>query len=196
MPRHRRGAAPDAESEQSEKRPAAKRGGRLLKVALLGSAVGLLVRDDVRARVLDLLFGAEEEFDYSSVTEPVVPGSEAVAAAAAADTVVAPASSTPVEDEDAAPSDPPPADDQKASARTVAPSPAAWGHVPDEPTAQTLSDKPASKKPATKKPAGKKPASEEPDADADTGDAAAGDPPVPPSDWWTPGEGAGSASDG
>jgi hypothetical protein len=193
MPRHRRGAAPDAQSEQSERHPAAKRGGRLLKVALLGGAVGLLVREDVRARVLDVLFGAEEEFDYSSVTEPVVPGSDAVAAAAAADTVVASPSSSAVDDEqEASPSDdPPPAGDPKGTARSVAPSPAAWGHVPDEPTPQTLSEKPASKKSASEGPAG-----EELEADEDTNHASAGDPPVPPSDWWTPGESAGSASDG
>jgi hypothetical protein len=159
MPRHRRGAGPDAEAERSERSPAAKRGGRLLKVALLGGALGLLVRDDVRGRVLDVLFGAEEEFDYHSVTEPVLPGSDAVAAAAAAD------ASPPVAGEDGQA-----AGDQAGGLRAVAPSPAAWRHAPDE-------------QPAT-------------EADPDVNDPAAAEPPAPPRDWWTPGEGAGSATDG
>src|SRR5471032_1373295 len=48
----------------------------LLKLALLGGAAALLVKQDVRNKLLDLLFGAEEEFNYSSITEPPEPPSD------------------------------------------------------------------------------------------------------------------------
>ena len=48
----------------------------LLKLALLGGAAALLVKQDVRNKLLDLLFGAEEEFNYSSLTEPPEPPSD------------------------------------------------------------------------------------------------------------------------
>jgi hypothetical protein len=67
----RRGADEERESDEPAGRQQSKRGGhRLLKLAALGGAVALLVREDVRNQLLDLLFGAEEEFDYSSLTEP------------------------------------------------------------------------------------------------------------------------------
>src|SRR5579862_9751819 len=43
---------------------------RLVKAALLGGFVALLTRTGVRGRVLDALFGPEEEFEYESETEP------------------------------------------------------------------------------------------------------------------------------
>src|SRR3954451_18635774 len=42
--------------------------GRLLLVAIIGGAVALAVSEGLRNKVLDALFGAEEEFDYSSNT--------------------------------------------------------------------------------------------------------------------------------
>jgi hypothetical protein len=74
MPSHRRGADPGADPEDGGKRRATKHRGRLLKIALLGGAVALLVSEDLRNQLLDALFGAEEEFDYSSLTEPPAPG--------------------------------------------------------------------------------------------------------------------------
>jgi hypothetical protein len=74
MPSHRRGADPGADPEDGGKRRATKHRGRLLKIALLGGAVALLVSEDLRNQLLDALFGAEEEFDYSSLTEPPSPG--------------------------------------------------------------------------------------------------------------------------
>jgi hypothetical protein len=43
---------------------------KLLFVAIVGAGVALAVSEDLRNKVLDLLFGAEEEFDYTSTTTP------------------------------------------------------------------------------------------------------------------------------
>jgi hypothetical protein len=53
--------------------------GKLLFVGIVGAAVAIAVSEGLRNKVLDALFGAEEEFDYSSTTAP--------APAPAADTV-------------------------------------------------------------------------------------------------------------
>ncbi len=52
-----------------------KSGGLLKKVVLLtvGAGVAMAVSGDLRNKVLDLLFGAEEEFDYTSTTSPSSP---------------------------------------------------------------------------------------------------------------------------
>jgi hypothetical protein len=42
--------------------------GRLILLALVGGAVALVVSEDARKTVLDALFGAEEEFEYTSTT--------------------------------------------------------------------------------------------------------------------------------
>src|SRR4051812_6207910 len=49
-----------------------RKGGFLRKLVLLGVAGGLAlaVSGDLRSKVLDALFGAEEEFDYTSTTTP------------------------------------------------------------------------------------------------------------------------------
>jgi hypothetical protein len=44
--------------------------GRVLLLAMVGTVLALIVSEDLRSKVLDLLFGAEEEFDYSSTTMP------------------------------------------------------------------------------------------------------------------------------
>jgi hypothetical protein len=43
---------------------------RLLVIALIGAALALLLSEDLRKAVLDRLFGAEEEFEYTSTTSP------------------------------------------------------------------------------------------------------------------------------
>ncbi|MCP9490984.1 MAG: hypothetical protein MSC31_14095 [Solirubrobacteraceae bacterium MAG38_C4-C5] len=52
----------------------AKRGGMglgtLLTATVVGGIVALVVSEDLRNKVLDMLFGAEEEFDYTSTTTP------------------------------------------------------------------------------------------------------------------------------
>jgi hypothetical protein len=46
-----------------------KRGlGRLILLALIGAAVALILSEGARKTVLDALFGAEEEFEYTSTT--------------------------------------------------------------------------------------------------------------------------------
>ena len=49
-----------------------RRGGFVRKLLLLGLAAGLAIAlsADLRSKVLDALFGAEEEFDYTSTTAP------------------------------------------------------------------------------------------------------------------------------
>lgn len=42
--------------------------GRLILFALIGGAIALVVSEDARKAVLDALFGAEEEFEYTSTT--------------------------------------------------------------------------------------------------------------------------------
>jgi hypothetical protein len=72
MPGRRRGAEGEPVSEQ----PGGRHRRRLLKVAVLGGAVALLLSDDLRSQLLDKLFGAEEEFSYSSLTEPPAPAAD------------------------------------------------------------------------------------------------------------------------
>ncbi len=42
--------------------------GRLLLVALIGAGIALVLSEGARKAVLDTLFGAEEEFEYTSTT--------------------------------------------------------------------------------------------------------------------------------
>ena len=58
------------------KTPKRKRKGRLGKLILLGVVGGglaLAVSEDLRKKLLDALFGAEEEFEYTSTTAPATP---------------------------------------------------------------------------------------------------------------------------
>ena len=47
--------------------------GKLLLVAIIGGAVAIATSEGLRNKVLDALFGAEEEFDYTSNTTPALP---------------------------------------------------------------------------------------------------------------------------
>jgi hypothetical protein len=47
--------------------------GRLIMLSIVGGVIALAVSEDLRNKVLDLLFGAEEEFDYTSTTTPSSP---------------------------------------------------------------------------------------------------------------------------
>lgn len=47
--------------------------GKKLLVVAVGAAIALAVSEDLRTKVLDLLFGKEEEFEYTSTTTPGAP---------------------------------------------------------------------------------------------------------------------------
>ncbi len=47
-----------------------KRKGRLLLLALVGAAAALALSEGLRKKVLDAMFGAEEEFEYTATTTP------------------------------------------------------------------------------------------------------------------------------
>jgi hypothetical protein len=78
-----------------------KRWGRLILLAGVGAVLAIALSEGLRNKVLDLLFGAEEEFDYVSTTAPPAPvepvaaptsngaSAEAAAPAAEAETEVA-----------------------------------------------------------------------------------------------------------
>lgn len=185
MTSHRRGADPGGEPDQRKRGRASKHGGRLLKVALLGGAVALLVNEDLRNQLLDALFGAEEEFHYSSVTEPPLPGR--APGASAEPEPVSSWADTP-NDDDAADR---PATDELAESRwastrvapAVAPSPEAWAASPSEPPPL---DAPSSVDASERADA---PESADPSESAQAPDPAAGaarpQSPALPRDWWS-----------
>ena len=47
-----------------------RRKGRLLLIAFVGAGLALALSEDLRKKVLDALFGAEEEFEYTASTTP------------------------------------------------------------------------------------------------------------------------------
>jgi hypothetical protein len=47
-----------------------RRWGRLIVIGLAGAALALVLSEGLRKAVLDKLFGAEEEFEYTSTTTP------------------------------------------------------------------------------------------------------------------------------
>ncbi len=50
-----------------------RRGGRMLLLVAVGAALTVALNEGLRSKVLDLLFGSEEQFDYSSTTAPSTP---------------------------------------------------------------------------------------------------------------------------
>ena len=55
-----------------------KRRGRLLLIGLVGAGLAVALSEPLRKKVLDALFGAEEEFEYTSTTAPSSAPSEPV----------------------------------------------------------------------------------------------------------------------
>ena len=55
--------------------------GRSLLLLTVAAGLALVFSEDLRSKLLDLLFGAEEEFDYSSTTAPAEPAPPVAAAA-------------------------------------------------------------------------------------------------------------------
>ena len=58
-----------------------RRRGRLLFVALIGGGAAMALSEGLRKKVLDALFGAEEEFEYTATTTPEPSSSEPVGTA-------------------------------------------------------------------------------------------------------------------
>lgn len=54
----------------SRKRKRKGGAGRALMLLIVGAVLAIALSEDLRSKVLDLMFGAEEEFDYSSTTTP------------------------------------------------------------------------------------------------------------------------------
>ena len=75
-------SASDALREGPKKKKRKGGLGRLLLLTIIGGGVALGVSSDLRNKVLDLLFGAEEEFDYPSTTAPAAPAPTATTAGA------------------------------------------------------------------------------------------------------------------
>jgi hypothetical protein len=57
-----------SEQLRAPKRRKKSRLGRLILLALVGAGIALVLSEDARKTVLDALFGAEEEFEYTSST--------------------------------------------------------------------------------------------------------------------------------
>jgi hypothetical protein len=76
------GALKDASSSLREPPKSTRRKGglgRSLVLLTVGGVLAIALSESLRSKILDLLFGAEEEFDYSSSTTPATPVPEPVA---------------------------------------------------------------------------------------------------------------------
>jgi len=81
--RNAAGAVADASTALYEGPKRKRKGGfgKLLLLVIVGGAAAIALSEDVRNKVLDLLFGKEEEFDYTSTTTPASPPSTPTATA-------------------------------------------------------------------------------------------------------------------
>jgi hypothetical protein len=50
--------------------------GRILLIAIAGAVLAIIISEDLRKALLDKVFGAEEEFEYTSTTTPAPAASE------------------------------------------------------------------------------------------------------------------------
>ena len=66
----------------TQRKRKAKRGGSLVMIIIVGGVAAVALNEGLRKKVLDTLFGAEEEFEYTSTTTPQTssPPSESVGA--------------------------------------------------------------------------------------------------------------------
>jgi len=66
--------ATEALKEPEPEKPRRRRHrGRSLLLLLAAVTLALVLSEDLRSKVLDMMFGAEEEFDYTSTTVPPTP---------------------------------------------------------------------------------------------------------------------------
>jgi len=73
-------AALTLREDQQEESKKKGRWGRRILLAVAAAGLALVLSENLRTKVLDLLFGAEEEFEYTTVTEPNSTVPEKVAA--------------------------------------------------------------------------------------------------------------------
>ncbi len=75
------GALRDASGSLREAAKKRRKGGigRTLMLLTIGGALAIGLSEGLRSKILDALFGAEEEFDYSSTTAPATPAPTPVA---------------------------------------------------------------------------------------------------------------------
>jgi adenylosuccinate synthase len=59
-----------ADSLRGAKKKRKRRRGRVLLLAIVGAGLALALSEGLRKKVLDALFGAEEEFEYTASTTP------------------------------------------------------------------------------------------------------------------------------
>ena len=69
--------------KEGPKKRKKRRLGRKLLLLAVGAGLALALSEGLRSKVLDALFGADEEFDYTSTTAPPAPAPEAEATPAA-----------------------------------------------------------------------------------------------------------------
>ncbi len=76
----------EASATLTEKPKRRRKGGlgRALLLLIVAGALALVLSEGLRSKVLDVLFGAEEEFDYSSTTAPSQPAPAPASASAPA----------------------------------------------------------------------------------------------------------------
>jgi hypothetical protein len=77
------GALREASSSLREQPKRKRKGGigRSLLLVVVAAVLAIALSEGLRSKVLDLLFGAEEEFDYSSTTAPAEPAPASAPAA-------------------------------------------------------------------------------------------------------------------
>lgn len=73
---------PAAAPQEKPKPKRRRRRGRAVLLVLVGAALAFALSEDLRSKALDLMFGAEEEFDYTSTTTPATPAPAGVGGAA------------------------------------------------------------------------------------------------------------------
>ena len=64
---------------EGPKRKRKRRLGRVILLGIVGAGLAVALSEGLRKKVLDTLFGAEEEFEYTSTTTPTTPAPEAAA---------------------------------------------------------------------------------------------------------------------
>ena len=73
--KHAAGSLKDAAESLRGGKKKKSRFGRLLLIGVVGAGLALALSEDLRKKVLDALFGAEEEFEYTASTTPDSSGS-------------------------------------------------------------------------------------------------------------------------